>query len=52
MSRALALLPEAALVLTGLLIFAGLMAAPESRQARSRTAARLGGVLLVAACAV
>ena len=53
MSRALALLPEAALVLTGLLIFAGLMAAaPESRQARARTAARLGSVLLVAACAV
>lgn len=52
MSRALALLPEAALVLAGLLIFAGLMAAPERRLARSRAAARLGGVLLVAACLV
>jgi NADH-quinone oxidoreductase subunit N len=48
-SRLLALLPEAALVLTGLLIFAALMS-ERHREVWARRAAEFGGVLLVAAC--
>jgi NADH-quinone oxidoreductase subunit N len=51
-SRVLALAPELVLALTGLAVFAGLMAEPEHRQARARAAALAGAVLLVAACAV
>ena len=49
MSRLLALLPEAALVLTGLLIFAALMT-DRHREAWGRRAAELGGVLVLLAC--
>jgi proton-translocating NADH-quinone oxidoreductase chain N len=49
MNDLLALLPEAVLALTGLLVFAGLLAA-EGRLRYARGAAQLGGVLLVAAC--
>jgi len=49
MNELLALLPEAVLALTGLLVFAALLAA-EGRLRHARGAARLGGVLLVAAC--
>jgi NADH-quinone oxidoreductase subunit N len=48
-SRWLAFLPEAALVLTGLLVFAALMS-DQHRDRWSRRAAEVGGVLLVAAC--
>jgi len=51
MSRLLALLPEVALVLTGLLIFAALMR-ERHREVWARRAAQFGGVLLVAACAL
>ena len=49
MSRLLALLPEAVLVLTGLLIFVALMS-ERPRERWARRAAELGGVVLVAAC--
>ena len=49
MSRWLALLPEAALVVTGLLIFAALMS-DRHRERWARRAAELGGVLLLLAC--
>jgi NADH-quinone oxidoreductase subunit N len=49
MNQVLALLPEAVLAMTGLLVFAALLAG-EGRQRYARDAARLGGVLLVAAC--
>jgi proton-translocating NADH-quinone oxidoreductase chain N len=49
MSRAWALLPEASLVLTGLMIFAALMAG-EQRAVLARRAARAGSVILLAAC--
>jgi len=48
-SRWLALLPEAALVVTGLLIFAALMS-DRHRERWARRAAELGGVLLLLAC--
>lgn len=49
MSRWLALLPEAAVVLTGLLLFAALMS-DRHRDTWSRRAAQVGGVLILAAC--
>lgn len=49
MSRWLALLPEAALVVTGLLVFGALMT-DRHRQRWGRRAAEVGGVLLLAAC--
>ncbi len=52
MNRVLALAPELVLALTGLAVFAGLMAAPEHRPARARAAGLAGAVLLVAACLV
>jgi NADH-quinone oxidoreductase subunit N len=51
-NRVLALAPELALALTGLAVFAGLMAAPDHRAGRARAAGLAGAVLLVAACAV
>jgi NADH-quinone oxidoreductase subunit N len=48
-SRLLALLPEAALVLTGLLIFVALMS-ERPREALARRAATIGGLLVVGAC--
>ncbi|MEK7668022.1 MAG: proton-conducting transporter membrane subunit, partial [Gemmatimonadota bacterium] len=51
MSRWPAFLPEAALAVTGLLIFAALMS-DRHRERWSRRAARVGGVLLLAACLV
>jgi len=51
MNRVLALLPELVLAGTGLAIFVGLLAG-EGRVRRTRDMARLGGVLLVVACAV
>ena len=50
MSRWLALLPEAALVVTGLLVFAALMGDAQHRERWARRAAGLGGVLIVAVC--
>ncbi len=50
MSRLLALGPELVLVLTGIAVFAGLMAPPEQRAGRARAAGLVGGVLLVVAC--
>jgi NADH-quinone oxidoreductase subunit N len=49
MSRFPALLPEAALVLVGLLIFAAMLA-DRDREKLSRRAAQAGSVLLLAAC--
>lgn len=49
MNGAYALLPEAVLVLTGLLVFTALLAG-ERRVRLARNTARLGGALLVAAC--
>ncbi len=49
MNVTLALLPEAVLALTGLVVFTTLLAG-EGRMRYARDAARLGGVLLVAAC--
>jgi NADH-quinone oxidoreductase subunit N len=48
-SRWLALLPEAAVVLTGLLIFAALMS-DRHRETWGRRAAEVGGVLILVAC--
>ena len=52
MNRVLALAPELVLVLTGLAVFIGLMAAPEHRAARARGAGLVGGLALIAACAL
>ena len=49
MNQLLALLPEVVLTVTGLAVFAALLAG-EGRMRHARDAARLGGVLLVAAC--
>src|SRR5512140_3490083 len=49
MNDAIALLPEAVLIVTGLLVFAALLAG-EGRARLARDTARLGGALLVAAC--
>ena len=50
MSRWLALAPEAALLLTGLLIFAALLGRGPDRARWARRAAYAGGTLLIAAC--
>ena len=50
MSRWLAFLPEAALVVTGLLVFLALMCNEKECEWRARWAARIGGTLLVVAC--
>ena len=50
MSRWLALLPEAALVVTGLLIFAALMGDGPHRERWARRAAEVGGLLVLVAC--
>ena len=52
MSRWVALLPEYVLALTGLAVFAALMARGERRAARARVAAMTGAVLLLASTAV
>jgi len=51
-NRVLALAPELVLALTGLAVFAGLMAPPERRAARARAAGLVGALALVAACAI
>jgi len=50
MTRYLALLPEAALALTGLAIFVALLGRDQRRDARARLAAQVGGLVVLAAC--